>query len=257
MDRRYSSPTFMPSFGNGSAVPYPGGDIRVVKRQMAPGAEWGGSTSPAYPVAGCSDVKLGGLAGLPKIRAKVPGRRPCSSLIFRRGFIVGALQRSAQVLLKTAPPAELVKAVRTARRSSGCRAGSDPSDCENLRHRVDELQIRLEATGYLSEREREGRHLGSAGMTNKGRSPHSSALTPDGEDAFAECVSEVGMFPGDAYSYRRFPGELKSPNAPSPRAYSSAVPSPLGCFSAPLRQGPIRCQARLGGLLKYYHRNAA
>jgi len=115
--------------------------------------------------------KLGGLAGLPKIRAKSPGTKTLFLAdFFEEEFIVGALQRGAQgYLLKTAPPTELVKAVRTA------YAGEFwvprrllTQVVENLRHSVDELQgSAWKLRDILSEREQEVVIWAVQGMTNK------------------------------------------------------------------------------------------
>ena len=148
-------------------------DIRVVGeaadgRQVLSGVE---VLHPDILLLDARMSKLGGLAGLPKIRAKNPGTKTLFlDDFFEEEFIVGALQRGAQgCLLKTAPPTELVKAVRTA------YAGEFwvprrllTQVVENLRHRVDELQgSAWKLRDILGKREQEVVIWAVQGMTNK------------------------------------------------------------------------------------------
>jgi RNA polymerase sigma factor (sigma-70 family) len=148
-------------------------DIRVVGeaadgRQVLIGVE---ALQPHVLLLDVRMPKLGGLAGLPKIRAKSPRTKTLFLTdFFEEEFIAQALQRGAQgCLLKTAPAMELVKAIRTiyagelwAQRKVLTRV------LENLRQRIDELQGYLSwVREVLTAREREVVTWAVEGMTNK------------------------------------------------------------------------------------------
>jgi RNA polymerase sigma factor (sigma-70 family) len=148
-------------------------DIRVVG-EAADGRQVLSRVEALQPHILLLDVrmpKLGGLAGLPKIRAKSPRTKTLFLTdFFEEEFIARALQRGAQgCLLKTASALELVKAVRTiyagelwAQRKLLTRV------LENLRQRIDELQGYLSwVREVLTAREREVVTWAVEGMTNK------------------------------------------------------------------------------------------
>jgi two-component system nitrate/nitrite response regulator NarL len=115
--------------------------------------------------------KLGGRAGLPKIRAKSPRTKTLFLTDFFEGeFIVRALQRGARgCLLKTAPPTELVKAVRTTHAGELWAPRQLLSRVvESFRQSIDELQGPLSRMRkVLTGREQEVAACAVQGMTNK------------------------------------------------------------------------------------------
>jgi DNA-binding NarL/FixJ family response regulator len=125
-------------------------DIRVVGeaadgRQVLSGVE---ALQPHILLLDVRMPKLGGLAGLPKIRAKSPGTKTLFLTdFFEEEFIARALQRGAQgCLLKTAPPTQLVKAICASHAGElWAQRKLLTHVVENLRQRVDELQ------GFLLE----------------------------------------------------------------------------------------------------------
>jgi DNA-binding NarL/FixJ family response regulator len=115
--------------------------------------------------------KMSGLEVLPKIRVKSPGTKILIRAdYFEEDFIARALQDGVHgCMLKTAPPTELVKVIRTthagefwAQRRLLTRV------VESLRHRVDELEgCPSELRDVLSNREQEVVIWAVQGMTNK------------------------------------------------------------------------------------------
>jgi DNA-binding NarL/FixJ family response regulator len=115
--------------------------------------------------------KMSGLEVLPKIRVKSPETKILIRAdYFEEDFIARALQDGVHgCMLKTAPPTELVKVIRTthagefwAQRRLLTRV------VENLRHRVDELEgYPSELRDVLSNREQEVVIWAVQGMTNK------------------------------------------------------------------------------------------
>jgi DNA-binding NarL/FixJ family response regulator len=115
--------------------------------------------------------KLGGLVGLPIIRAKSPRTKTLFLTdFFEEEFIARALQRGAQgCSLKTAPPIELVKAVRTTHAGELWAPRQFLSRVvESFRQRIDELQGPLSRMQeVLTDREQEVAAWAVQGMTNK------------------------------------------------------------------------------------------
>jgi two-component system, NarL family, response regulator NreC len=147
-------------------------DIRVVGeaadgRQVLSGVE---ALQPHILLLDVRMLKMGGLAGLPKIRAKSPRTKTLFLAdFFEEEFIARALQHGAQgCLLKTAPATELVMAVRTT------HAGELwvprrllTQVVETLRQRVEELQGAPSGMWeVLSDREHEVVMWAVQGMTN-------------------------------------------------------------------------------------------
>jgi DNA-binding NarL/FixJ family response regulator len=115
--------------------------------------------------------KLGGLELLARFRAKSPRTK---TLLLANGleeeFIVRALQDGVQgCVLKTAPPTELVKAVRAIHRGElWAQRKVLTQVVENLRQRLEKLQGSLsELREVLSDREHEVVSGAVRGMTNK------------------------------------------------------------------------------------------
>jgi DNA-binding NarL/FixJ family response regulator len=148
-------------------------DIRVVG-EAADGRQVLSGVEVLHPHILLLDVrmsKLGGLAGLPKIRAKSPGTKTLFLAdFFEEEFIARALQRGAQgCLLKTAPAMELVMAVRTTHTGELWAPRQLLSRVvENFRQRIDELQGPLSRMWeVLTDREQEVVAWAVQGMTNK------------------------------------------------------------------------------------------
>jgi DNA-binding NarL/FixJ family response regulator len=148
-------------------------DIRVVGeaangRQVLSGVE---ALHPHILLLDVRMPKLGGLAGLPKIRAKSPRTKTLFLTdFFEEEFIARALQRGAQgCLLKTAPATELVMAVRTTHAGELWAQRQLLSQVvENFRQRIDELQGPLSRMReVLTDREQEVVAWAVQGMTNK------------------------------------------------------------------------------------------
>jgi DNA-binding NarL/FixJ family response regulator len=148
-------------------------DIRVVGeaangRQVLSGVE---ALQPHILLLDVRMPKLGGLAGLPKIRAKSPRTKTLFLTdFFEEEFIARALQRGAQgCLLKTAPAMELVMAVRTTHTGELWAPRQLLSRVvENFRQRIDELQGPLSRMWeVLTDREQEVVAWAVQGMTNK------------------------------------------------------------------------------------------
>jgi DNA-binding NarL/FixJ family response regulator len=148
-------------------------DIRVVGeaangRQVLSGVE---ALQPHILLLDVRMPKLGGLAGLPKIRAKSPRTKTLFLAdFFEEEFIARALQRGAQgCLLKTAPATELVMAVRTTHAGELWAPRQLLSRVvENFRQRIDELQGPLSRMReVLTDREQEVVLWAMQGMTNK------------------------------------------------------------------------------------------
>jgi len=148
-------------------------DIRVVG-EAANGRQVLSGVEALHPHILLLDVwmpKLGGLAGLPKIRAKSPRTKTLFLTdFFEEEFIARALQRGAQgCLLKTAPATELVMAVRTTHAGELWAPRQLLSRVvENFRQRIDELQRPLSRMReVLTDREQEVVAWAVQGMTNK------------------------------------------------------------------------------------------
>jgi len=148
-------------------------DIRVVG-EAANGRQVLSGVEALHPHILLLDVwmpKLGGLAGLPKIRAKSPRTKTLFLTdFFEEEFIARALQRGAQgCLLKTAPATELVMAVRTTHAGELWAPRQLLSRVvENFRQRIDELQGPLSRLReVLTDREQEVVLWAVQGMTNK------------------------------------------------------------------------------------------
>jgi len=148
-------------------------DIRVVGeaadgRQVLSGVE---ALQPHILLLDVRMPKVGGLAGLPKIRAKSPRTKTLFLAdFFEEEFIARALQRCAQgCLLKTAPATELVMAVRTTHAGELWAPRQLLSRVvENFRQRIDELQGPLSRLReVLTDREQEVVLWAVQGMTNK------------------------------------------------------------------------------------------
>jgi RNA polymerase sigma factor (sigma-70 family) len=115
--------------------------------------------------------KMGGLEVLAKIRCQSPSTKILIlSDRFEEEFIAAALQHGVQgCLLKTAPPTELVKAVRAIHAGElWAQRKLLAQVVERLRVRVEELQgSASQLREVLSEREQEVAVLTVRGMTNK------------------------------------------------------------------------------------------
>jgi RNA polymerase sigma factor (sigma-70 family) len=115
--------------------------------------------------------KMSGLEVLRKILARSPGTKTLILAdVFEEEFIARALQPSVQgCLLKTAPPTELVKVIRTAHAGElWAQRKLLTRVVENLRQRLDELQgFLLEVPEVLTAREQEVVTWAEQGMTNK------------------------------------------------------------------------------------------
>jgi DNA-binding NarL/FixJ family response regulator len=115
--------------------------------------------------------KMSGLEVLPKIRVKSPGTKILIRAdYFEEDFIARALQDGVHgCMLKTAPPMELVKVIRTTHAGEfWVQRRLLTRVVENLRHRVDELEgCPSELRDVLSNREQEVVIWAVQGMTNK------------------------------------------------------------------------------------------
>ena len=115
--------------------------------------------------------KMSGLEVLHKILARSPKTKTLILVdSFEEEFIARALQHRVHgCLLKTAPPTELVKAIRTTHAGElWAQRKLLTHVVENLRQRVDELQgFLLEMWEVLSAREQEVVTWAVQGMTNK------------------------------------------------------------------------------------------
>ncbi len=115
--------------------------------------------------------KMSGLEVLPKIRVKSPGTKILIRAdYFEEDFIARALQDGVHgCMLKTAPPTELVKVIRTTHAGEfWVQRRLLTRVVENLRHRVDELEgCPSELRDVLSNREQEVVIWAVQGMTNK------------------------------------------------------------------------------------------
>jgi DNA-binding NarL/FixJ family response regulator len=115
--------------------------------------------------------EMGELEGLPQIRAVSPRTKILILAdFFDNEFIAGLLQDGAQgCLLKTVPPAELVKAIcATHGGELWVQRKILTQLIERLRQKTDELQDSLsEMRGVLSDREQEVVIWAVQGMTNK------------------------------------------------------------------------------------------
>ncbi len=115
--------------------------------------------------------KMDGLEVLPKIRVKSPGTKfLILADYFEEDFIARALQVGVHgCVLKTAPPTELAKVIRTTHAGEfWVQRRLLARVVENLRHRVDELQgCPSELRDVLSNREQEVVIWAVQGMTNK------------------------------------------------------------------------------------------